>query len=74
MKDACKSQDLFGGSLPDPMESPTLTVPEAAVVLRISRAAAYAGVRRGDIPSLRIGHRVMVPTIELCRMLGHLLE
>lgn len=57
-------------ALPNPLESPTLTVPEAAAVLGISRAAAYAGVQRGDIPSIRIGHRVVVSTVALWRMLG----
>lgn len=57
--------------LPDPVKSPTVTVPEAAAVLGVSRAAAYAAVQRGDIPSIRIGHRVVVPTVELRRLLGH---
>jgi excisionase family DNA binding protein len=39
----------------------TMSVPEAAVVLGISRAFAYALVARGDLPSLRLGRRVVVP-------------
>jgi excisionase family DNA binding protein len=48
----------------------TLTVSEAAQVLRISRNSAYTGVRNGAIPSLRIGHRVLVPTAGLAELLG----
>ena len=39
----------------------TLTVPEAAQRLGIGRNAAYQGVRRGEIPSIRVGGRILVP-------------
>jgi excisionase family DNA binding protein len=39
----------------------TMTVDETAVFLGISRGAAYAGVRSGEIPALRIGNRWLVP-------------
>ena len=39
----------------------TLTVPEAAARLGIGRNAAYQGVRRGEIPSIRVGGRILVP-------------
>lgn len=39
----------------------TLTVEEAAVVLGISRGLAYDLVRRGEIPHLRLGRRLVVP-------------
>ena len=48
----------------------TLTVSEAASVLRISRSSAYEAVRVGDIPALRIGHRVVVPTVWVADQLG----
>jgi excisionase family DNA binding protein len=48
----------------------TLTVEEAAATLGISRAFAYEAVRRGEIPSIRIGRRVLVPQAALARMLG----
>jgi len=47
----------------------TLTVEEAAATLGISRAFAYEAVRRGEIPSIRIGRRVLVPRAALERML-----
>ena len=54
------------------MEAPTrltLTVEEAAAALGISRAGAYDAVRRGEIPSIRIGRRVLVPRAALERLL-----
>lgn len=47
-----------------------LTVEEAAEALRISRSAAYAAVRSGVIPSLRVGRRLLVPAAGLARLLG----
>ena len=55
--------------LPKATEQPTTRVDEAAHVLGISRSAAYEGVRRGEIPSIRIGHRIVIPTAALRRML-----
>ncbi|HUF32984.1 MAG TPA: helix-turn-helix domain-containing protein [Acidimicrobiales bacterium] len=39
----------------------TLTVDEAARLLGISRAFAYDLVRRGEIPSIRLGRRLIIP-------------
>ena len=46
-----------------------LTVPEAADLLGICRNAAYEGVRRGEIPSIRIGKRLVVPRAAFEEML-----
>ena len=43
----------------------TLTVEEVAQILGISRWAAYEGCRRGEIPSLRLGRRVVIPVSRL---------
>ncbi len=42
-------------------ERRTFTVEEAARSLGISRALAYDLVRRGEIPSLRLGRRIVIP-------------
>jgi excisionase family DNA binding protein len=47
----------------------TLTVEEAAATLGISRASGYEAVRRGEIPAIRIGRRVLVPRVALDRLL-----
>jgi len=55
--------------VPDANERPTLTVDETSKVLGLSRGAAYKAVKDGSIPSIRIGHRILVPTAALRRML-----
>ena len=47
----------------------TLTVEEVAATLGISRAFAYEAVRRGEIPSIRIGRRVLVPRAALEKLI-----
>lgn len=48
----------------------TLTVPQAAKRLGIGRSAAYEGVRTGQIPTIRIGKRIVVPVAALERLLA----
>lgn len=48
----------------------TLTVDEAAVLLGISRSLAYAAVARGEIPSIRVGRRYLVPVAALDKLLA----
>jgi excisionase family DNA binding protein len=38
----------------------TYTVPEVAELLGISRSTAYECVRRGEIPALTLGRRVVI--------------
>jgi excisionase family DNA binding protein len=44
-----------------PNDRLTMTVPEVAEVVGISRAHAYELIRLGRIPSLRLGRRLVVP-------------
>jgi len=48
----------------------TLTVGEAAALLRIGRAAAYEAVREGSIPSVRFGRSIRIPRAQLLALLG----
>ena len=50
-------------------ERRTITIPEVAKVLGIGRAAAYEGARTGQIPTIRIGKRILVPVPALERKL-----
>ncbi len=50
-------------------ETATITVPEAAKKLGIGRNQAYEGVKAGEIPSIRIGGRILVPRAALERLL-----
>ncbi|MGH9017031.1 MAG: helix-turn-helix domain-containing protein [Acidimicrobiales bacterium] len=47
-----------------------LTVSEAASLLGISRALGYELVARGELPSIRLGRRLVVPKVALLEMLG----
>ena len=48
----------------------TYTVTEVAELLGISRSSAYECVRRGEIPSLSFGRRVVVPRRALEELLA----
>lgn len=47
----------------------TMTVDEAAAILGISRAKAYECARTGELPSIRLGRRVLIPAAALARLL-----
>jgi hypothetical protein len=50
--------------------STVVRVEIAGRALGIGRAAAYAAAKRGDIPTIRIGGAIRVPTAPLRQMLG----
>jgi excisionase family DNA binding protein len=47
----------------------TLTVEETSRLLRLSRGATYEAVRRGQLPSIRIGRRILIPRAALEKLL-----
>jgi len=47
----------------------TMTVVEAAKQLGIGRNQAYAAARRGELPVIRIGKRLVVPLAAFERMM-----
>lgn len=51
------------------VDKKTLTIPEAARVLGIGRSAAYEAARTGEIPTIHIGRRILVPIVGLERLL-----
>jgi len=51
------------------LERLVYTVDEAAKLLGISRPTAFAGVRKGTIPSIRVGRRWLVPKAALDKKL-----
>lgn len=67
---APRARDSGLGTAPAGVERLTLTVEEAATMLGISRAFAYEAVNRGEIPSIRIGRRILVPRSALENLLG----
>lgn len=56
---------------PDLPGRATISVKEAGDILGIGRSAAYAAVRAGQIPALRIGRRLLVPVPRLLALLGN---
>jgi excisionase family DNA binding protein len=53
--------------MPDPRL--TYTVPEVARLIGLSRGACYQAVRCGEIPSIRLGRRVLVSRHALMSLL-----
>lgn len=53
------------------LEEMTVSVwPHAGMALNLSRNSAYEAAKRGDIPTIRIGGAIRVPTAALRKMLG----
>ena len=52
--------------------SPTCTVPDVAEALGVSEWAVYEAIKRGTfpVPVLRVGRRIVIPTVPLRRALG----
>ena len=49
---------------------PTISVEEAALLLGVSRSAAYRAAKAGQLQTFRMGRKLLVPTAPLLRMLG----
>jgi excisionase family DNA binding protein len=49
-------------------------VEQACVLLGISRSAGYRAAAVGDLPTVRLGRRLYVPTARLCALVGLSLE
>lgn len=64
------TSDATRAALPRPEDRPVLRVDELAALLGIGRSAAYVAVRRGELPSIRVGRRVLIPTAQLRSLLG----
>ena len=52
------------------MEKRTYSIPEVAKVLGIGRTAAYEAARTGEIPTIRLGKRILVPVAAMERLLA----
>jgi hypothetical protein len=57
-------------ALPNPEEKPTVSLwPTAGQAIGLSRTSTYEAARRGEIPTIRVGKVIRVPTAALRRML-----
>ena len=61
-----KKVDTSPNAMP---ERRTKSMGEAAQILGISRGSAYLAAKRGELPVLKIGKRLVVPDAALERML-----
>ncbi len=48
-----------------PADRLTYSVEEAAELLGISRNSAYEAVRKGELPTVRLGRRILIPRSRL---------
>lgn len=56
--------------IPDPEVQPVMALwPDVGRLLGLGRSATYAAAQRGEIPTLRIAGKVLVPTAQLRRLL-----
>lgn len=51
------------------LKTVTITVPEAGHLLGVGRGSAYKYARRGEIPTIRLGRRLLVLKEPLEKML-----
>jgi excisionase family DNA binding protein len=49
-------------------------VEQACALLGISRSAGYRAAATGDLPTIRLGRRLYIPTARLCALIGIPLE
>lgn len=57
-------------ALPDPEQCPTVDLwPTSGQALGLSRNLTYQAARIGDIPTVRFGSRIRVPTAALRKLL-----
>lgn len=53
------------------LSKPTASVPDVGrICFRLGKNASYAAAKCGQIPSIKIGGKIAVPTAPLRRMLG----
>jgi hypothetical protein len=57
-------------TIADIADLPTVTVPVAGQLLGLGRDASYGAAARGELPTLKFGHRIVVAVPALLRMLG----
>jgi hypothetical protein len=59
-------------ALPPPSERGTLaySVPQAGAMVGLSRNASYEAAKRGEIPTIPFGSRLIVPRVPWLRKLG----
>lgn len=58
-------------TIDEALARPTISVPDAGkLFFGLGRNSAYEAAKAGDIPTIKIGGRIMVPVVPLAEKLG----
>lgn len=58
-------------TIDEALTRPTISVPDAGkLFFGLGRNSAYEAAKAGDIPTIKIGGRIMVPVVPLAEKLG----
>ena len=52
----------------------SITIPEAGQILGLSRSASYRAAKAGDLATINVGSRLLVPVVWLEELLGESLD
>ncbi len=63
------TQQAHSRSLPDPTETPTLSIGRVAAILGVSSGTVYEAVRRNEIRSIRVRGRIIIPSAFIVELL-----
>jgi hypothetical protein len=58
------------GEFPDPLTTPVLSVEAAGKLLGLGRHAAYNAAKLKQLPTIRLGRKLMVPVAALRQLVG----
>jgi excisionase family DNA binding protein len=61
---------MTADQLKDLMRQPTVSIEDAGKILSLSRNSAYQAAKSGEIPCIKLGRLIRVPTAKLREMLG----
>lgn len=56
--------------VPDPEVQPVMTPAEIASVFGASMPTIYDWIKSGEIPSIRLGRKIVIPTAAVRKLLG----
>lgn len=68
-----QEQAEIGGpaaGMPDANKQPFMKVPEAGALLGLGWRASYDAAKRGEIPTIKCGRRLLVPTARFRALAG----
>jgi excisionase family DNA binding protein len=62
--------DVAAQVIPDPALEPTINAARAAVLLGVSARAVYQAIERDEVPAIRVGRAVRIPTARFLTKYG----